>query len=216
MKTWKDYPKQELISQHKERLNYMPWLYFKLKAKHKAWAQPWQIQLQEKLQAFETIELAENCFIADSARLFAEPGRGITMAKHCFVGAQAFLHGPIVLEENVGINHACSFDGGQAGIVIGANTRIAAGVKIYAFNHGMAPNALIDEQPVTSKGIKIGRDVWIGTNVSISDGVKIADHAVVGMGAVVVKDVPAHAIVAGNPARVIGDRRDKAAYHRPD
>jgi acetyltransferase-like isoleucine patch superfamily enzyme len=49
----------------------------------------------------------------------------------------------------------------------------------------------------------------VGANAGITDGVRIGDHAVVGMGAVVTRDVPAYAIVAGAPARVIGDRRER-------
>ena len=60
-----------------------------------------------------------------------------------------------------------------------------------------------------SRGIHIGRDVWIGANAGITDGVRIGDHAVVAMGAVVTKDVLDWTIVAGVPAVVIGDRRDK-------
>jgi acetyltransferase-like isoleucine patch superfamily enzyme len=51
--------------------------------------------------------------------------------------------------------------------------------------------------------------VWIGANAGITDGVRIGDHAVVAMGAVVTKDVPDWAIVAGLPAVVVGDRRTK-------
>jgi acetyltransferase-like isoleucine patch superfamily enzyme len=68
----------------------------------------------------------------------------------------------------------------------------------------------VREQPVTSRGVRIGRDVWIGANACITDGVTIGDHAVVGMGAVVTRDVPEWAIVGGSPARIIGDRRNKA------
>ena len=46
------------------------------------------------------------------------------------------------------------------------------------------------------------------------DGVVVGDHAVVGAGAVVTRDVDAYAIVAGNPARKIGDRRTRAAERR--
>ncbi|MFN7132774.1 MAG: acyltransferase, partial [Myxococcales bacterium] len=72
----------------------------------------------------------------------------------------------------------------------------------------MDPDRAIREQPVRSRGIRIGADVWIGANAGITDGVTVADHAVVGMGAVVTRDVPAWTIVGGSPARTIGDRRE--------
>ena len=51
--------------------------------------------------------------------------------------------------------------------------------------------------------VVIGNDVWIASNVLIVGGVKIGDGAIVGAGSVVVKDVPAYAIVGGNPAKII-------------
>lgn len=57
---------------------------------------------------------------------------------------------------------------------------------------------------VVSKGpIVIGSDVWIGTKCVILSGVTIGDGAIVAAGSIVTKDVPAYAIVGGNPARVI-------------
>lgn len=53
------------------------------------------------------------------------------------------------------------------------------------------------------KPVHIGNDVWIGQRAIILPGVRIGDHAIVGAGAVVTKDVPAGAIVGGNPARLI-------------
>ncbi|MGL4448936.1 MAG: acyltransferase, partial [Shewanella sp.] len=166
-------------------------------------------EVQAALCALETVHIGEQCFIAPEAELFAEPNRDIRMGKRCMIAAECFLHGPITLGDEVAINHGCSFDGGRVGIQIGNQTRIANHVTIYAFNHGMAPDAPIYKQPAQSTGIIIGNDVWIGAQAGIVDGVTIGDHAVIGMGCIVTKDVPDWAIVAGNPARVIGDRRDK-------
>lgn len=194
------------IAQHKRRLSWMPWLYFRLKPSHLRWALPWQTEVQQELMRLETITIHEGCFVAPEAQLFGEPGRAVVVGSGCAIAADAFLHGPIVLGKNVSINARASLDGGSAGIHIGDDTRIATGVTIYAFNHGLEPDRLVREQPVTSKGIRIGADVWIGANAGITDGVTIGDHAVVGMGAVVTRDVPPFAIVAGVPAKVIGRR----------
>ena len=113
----------------------------------------------------------------------------------------------MTLGSDVSINPGARLDGGRKGLVVGDGTRIASGAAIYAFDHGLRPDRDIREQPVRSRGIRIGRDVWIGANAGITDGVRIGDHAVVAMGAVVTRDVPEWAIVAGVPAVVVGDRR---------
>lgn len=197
------------LEQHKKRLSWMPWLYFSLKPKHREWARAWQHQVQQELQELETIEIAEGCFVAPEARLFAEPGRTIRIGPSCAIAADVFAHGPLELEAEVSLNARATLDGGAAGITIGRGTRIASGAAIYAFDHGMAPDRTIRSQPVRSRGIRIGADVWIGANACITDGVTVGDHAVVAMGAVVTSDVPPWAIVGGVPARIIGDRRDK-------
>ncbi|QDF67748.1 acyltransferase [Shewanella sp. SNU WT4] len=201
--------KPDYQTQHKKRLSWMPWLYFSLKPKHLAWAKPWQEQVQAQLMALETVSIGANCFIAPEAELFAEPGRDIKINDQCMIAAQCFIHGPVTLGREVAINHGCSLDGGSKGIIIGDQTRIANQVTIYAFNHGMAPNAPIYQQKSNSCGVIIGKDVWIGAQAGIVDGVTIGDHAVIAMGCMVSKDVPAYAIMAGNPARMIGDRREK-------
>ncbi|MCC1496185.1 DapH/DapD/GlmU-related protein [Alcanivorax sp. 1008] len=192
--------------QHKQRLSYMPWLYHSLKPVQREWAEAWQQQLQRSLMAMETIRFGEGCFVAPEANLFAEPGRDIIIGNGSQIAAGCFLHGPIRIGDHVSINHGVTLDGGRAGIEIGDHTRIAARCTVYAFNHGLAVDRLIREQAVSSTGIRIGRDVWVGANVGIVDGVTIGDGAVIGMGSVVTRDVPAGMVVAGNPARVLRPR----------
>ena len=192
--------------QHKLRLSYMPWLYPRLKPRHRAWAEPWQASLQAEWSRLETVHFGVHCFVAPQARLFAEPGRDIRIGDHTHLAADCVLHGPLTLGDHVSINHHATLEGGAAGIEIGDHTRIAAYVTLYAFDHGLDAGALVREQAVRSRGIRIGRDVWLGARAGVVDGVTIGDHAVVGMGAVVTRDVPPWTIVAGNPARPIGRR----------
>ncbi len=155
----------------------------------------------------ETVSVDATAFIAPEARIFAEPGRAVVIGAHSFVAAEAFVHGPVRLGRRVSINPRVHLDGGSAGIDIGDDSRLASGVRAYAFDHGLSPERTIREQPVRSRGIRIGRDVWVGSGAGITDGVMIGDGAVVGMGAVVTRDVEPGAIVAGVPARPIGSRR---------
>ena len=191
--------------QRKHRLDWMHWLHDK--PKHARWARDWQESHQRELSRLETVSFGKDCFVASSVHIFAEPTRDISIGDGCHIGAEVFMHGPILLGDGVAINARSHLDGGSAGIVIGAQTRVAPGVQLFAFNHGIDAAAFVKDQPVVSDGIVIGEDAWIGANVCVTDGVRIGDHAVVGMGAVVTKDVPDWAVAAGNPARVIGDRR---------
>ena len=192
--------------QHKLRIAYMPWLYDTLKAKDRAWVEAWQRDIHASLMALETIEIGEDVFIAPQAQLFAEPGRTIRIAGGVRIAADAVLHGPITLGAHVSINHHVTIDGGRKGVHVGAHTRIAAYATLYAFNHGLSAGDLIRDQAVTSLGIHIGEDVWVGAQAGIVDGVCVADGAVIGMNAQVTRDVAPLTIVAGNPAAPVGMR----------
>jgi acetyltransferase-like isoleucine patch superfamily enzyme len=198
-----------LREQHKLRMEHMPHLYFEAKDEIRAWALAWQAELRAELRGLEQVELDDECFIARSARLFAEPHRTIKIGSRAAIAADAFLHGPIELGADVSVNPFAVLDGGRKGIRIGEGTRVASHACIYAFDHGISASAPIQTQPVSSVGVQIGCDVWVGANACITDGVTIGDHAVVGAGAVVTRDVEPYAIVAGVPARPIGDRRQK-------
>jgi acetyltransferase-like isoleucine patch superfamily enzyme len=99
-------------------------------------------------------------------------------------------------------NHSNIRTGGGF-VEIGDDTLIAQNVSIIAAGHGVQLGKLIrDQAPPKNNGVRIGNNVWIGAAAVVLPGVYVADGAIIGAGAVVTKDVPANAIVVGNPARV--------------
>ena len=194
------------LSQHKKRLSAMPWLYLGLKEPLLSWARAWQGRLQSRLCKLEEISFGENCFVAPSAQLFAEPHRELRFGDRCLIGAHVFVHGPVVFGNDVSLNRFVHIESGRGKITVGSGTRIAPGAKVFAFDHGLRCDATIAEQSVRSIGIRIGRDVWIGASAVITDGVNIGDGSVIGAGAVVTRDVKAGSVVGGVPARTIGER----------
>lgn len=109
---------------------------------------------------------------------------------------------------------------GQGGVEIGDRVYTSPFTQILAVNHVFDdPTRSFVEQGITAVGIVIEDDVWLGAGAIITDGVRIGKGAVVAAGAVVTKDVPAHTVVAGVPARVIKqidgnlpDRSDRIIY----
>lgn len=196
----------EQIRQHKRRMGLMPWLYFGASEAIAAWARPWQAELHARLARLEDVELDPMCFVAEGADVIAEPGRRVVLGARAAVAVGAFVHGPVRLADDVSINAYVTLEGGRAGIEVGAGTRIATGARVFAFDHGTAPGQPIREQPIRSRGISIGADVWIGANAGVTDGVTIGDGAVVAMGAVVTRDVPPGVVVGGVPAVRIRER----------
>lgn len=127
-------------------------------------------------------------------------------------GKKLFLEAPIRVDygynltfgNNLQVNFDCVFLD-CAPITIGDNCLMAPGVHIYAATHPVDPKHRKDDDEYYELAypVKIGNNVWIGGKAVICPGVTIGDNCVIGAGAVVVKDVPANSVVAGNPAKVI-------------
>lgn len=113
----------------------------------------------------------------------------------------------IFLGNNVHINRNCYIWAGKnSRIEIGNDFVCGPGVFITSDNHGKKRNALIREQDGVEQDVIIGSDVWLGAYAIILPGVHIGDGAVVGAGSVVTRDIAPYAIVAGVPAKQIGQR----------
>jgi acetyltransferase-like isoleucine patch superfamily enzyme len=93
--------------------------------------------------------------------------------------------------------------GAMAGIVLEDRVRISHGAFIETGSLDLSGDVPYSH---VGKPIHIERGVWIGAHAIVLGGVRIGRQAVVAAGALVVKDVPADAIVAGVPARVVGHR----------
>jgi acetyltransferase-like isoleucine patch superfamily enzyme len=105
----------------------------------------------------------------------------------------------IKIGKNVFINACCRFQD-QGGIEIGDGSLIGHNTTIATLNHDFNP---AKRQNLTPSPVKIGKNVWIGSDCTILPGVEIGDGAIIGAGSVVTKSIPANTIAVGNPARVI-------------
>jgi len=113
----------------------------------------------------------------------------------------------IFFGENVHVQrHVYIWAGKNSKIIIGDNTIIGPGSFITSDNHGTKRGQLIREQPGDERDIKIGSDVWLGAYSIVLPGVIIGEGAVIAAGSVVTKDVAPFTIVAGVPAKEIGQR----------
>jgi acetyltransferase-like isoleucine patch superfamily enzyme len=77
-------------------------------------------------------------------------------------------------------------------------------VMLIDFDHGVVEvDRPIRLQGIYKRDVRVGHNVWIGYGACILRGVEIGENAIVGTSSVLTRDVPANAVVAGSPARVI-------------
>lgn len=110
---------------------------------------------------------------------------------------RAGTEGRITIGDRAAINSFCRLFG-HGTIAVGEDTQIGPGTLITTTEHDYHGDLKERFVPVA-----IGNGVWIGANVTILAGVTIGDFAVVGAGSVVTRNIPAHSVAVGVPARVI-------------
>ena len=92
---------------------------------------------------------------------------------------------------------------------IGEQCVIADRAMFIDFDHGVVEvDRPIRKQGIYMRDVEVGSNVWIGYGACVLRGVRVGDNSIVGTNSVVTKDVPANAVVAGAPARVLRMRRE--------
>jgi len=143
------------------------------------------------------INIGDNCYIRGELIIYPHNGK-FTMGNDCYIGEHTRIWSAdditigdrVLIAHNVNI-HDCNDH------PIGKNERHKHYMEIITNGH---PKEI---DTINSAPIIIGDDVWIGFNSIIFKGVTIGEGAIIGAGTVITKDVPANAVMVGNPARCV-------------
>ena len=140
------------------------------------------------------------CSIGDGTRVgaFVEIQKGAVVGARCKISSHTFICTGVTIEDEVFVGHGVMF----------INDLYPAAV-----NAAGEPQSEAD-WPLAQ--IRIGRRASLGSNATILGGVTVGCFAMVGAGAVVTKNVPDYAIVAGVPACRVGDTRTRLASDAPE
>lgn len=148
------------------------------------------------------------CSLAKQLRMKRRMKRLKYCGNNIFIDPSVVLAGldNIEIDDNVHIQFGCKLFGNGGGIRILTGTILANDVQIYTRNHmydAIDLEYIPYDKRYVEKKVVINEYVWIGARATILPGVNIGEGAVIAAGAVVTKDVPAYALVGGNPAKVI-------------
>lgn len=120
---------------------------------------------------------------------FVEIQSGVVIGRRCKISSHSFLCDGVTIGDEVFVGHGVMF----------TNDRLPRATNV--------DGSLQSADDWTLEHTKVGKRASIGSNATILPGLSIGEGALIGAGSVVTRDVPDFAIVAGNPARVVGDVR---------
>ena len=129
------------------------------------------------------------------------------VGKNVNIETDAVFNPNVEIGDNSTIGVKCEIIGSAK---IGSNVLMGTEVILYAVNHEFSDkNELIINQGYRKeKTVILEDDIWIGRRAIILPGVTIKKGTVIGAGAIVTKSFPEYSVIAGNPARIIGNRKE--------
>jgi UDP-2-acetamido-3-amino-2,3-dideoxy-glucuronate N-acetyltransferase len=152
------------------------------------------VQLGQNVKIFHpSLVNLYGCTVGDDTSIgaFVEIQKNAIIGARCKISSHSFICEGVLIEDEVFVGHGVMF----------TNDRLPRATRLDGTRQ--------TEGDWKLERTHVCRSASIGSNVTILCGVTIGEGALVGAGAVVTKDVPAYAIVAGVPARVRGDVRNR-------
>jgi len=146
------------------------------------------------------------CFVCPRVKFEIGKGAQVHLGRWCWIGHGTKIRaheGEVFIGAKSVVGQECTVSAFQH-VSIGRECIVADRVMLIDFDHGVVEV----ERPVRLQGIykrdvRVGHNVWIGYGACFLRGVTVGDNAIVGTSSVVTKDVPANAVVAGAPARLV-------------
>ena len=167
----------------------------------------WLLIFMNKVVMRLVMHILRPCFLSYGNNFIFDV-RGVYSFRNISVGSDVYI-GPY-----------CVLIASDSKIRLGDKVMLGPCVKIIGGNHRtdilgkyMKDICVEDKTPDYDIGVHIQSDVWIGANATILDGVTVERGAIIAAGAVVTSNVPAYAIVAGVPAKVLRYRWDAFQVH---
>lgn len=147
----------------------------------------------------ETSILDDGCIVGDGTKVwhFSHIMTKCTLGENCNIGQNVVISPEVVLGNNVKVQNNVSI---YTGVTCGDDVFLGPSM---VFTNVVNPRSAINRRDQYSK-THVGKGASIGANATIVCGHDIGEYAFIGAGAVVTKNIPAYALVVGNPAKQIG------------
>jgi UDP-2-acetamido-3-amino-2,3-dideoxy-glucuronate N-acetyltransferase len=154
------------------------------------------VKLGRNVRVSEFVNLY-GCEIGDETKIgaFVEVQKGARIGARCKISSHSFICEGVTIEDAVFVGHGVIFVNDQYPRATNRNGQLKT------------------EADWSCQRTFIRRGASIGSNATLLGGITVGQNAIIGAGSVVTKDVPANAIVAGNPARIISRSIDSKGCH---